>query len=269
VLRSVLTAAILVAVAFLVGVLVLQERMAYQPPRVVEPTPAGAERVDYVAADGQPLYAYVIPAATSAGGPPRILLAFHGNADLAAWVAPWAREVARRTGRTVVLAEYRGYGGLTGSPSAPGVRADSRAALDFVRTRFGAGAHIAYYGHSLGSAVATELASAAPPEVLVLESPFTSARTMAARYGTPIVSWLWPLIGRIPYDTEARVRTLDVPVWVAHGDRDLIVPTRMGHAVFAAAKDQGELLIVAGGSHNGIADVGGDAYWSWLTRALR
>jgi fermentation-respiration switch protein FrsA (DUF1100 family) len=235
----------------------------------VEPTPAGAERADYVAADGQPLYAYVIPAAPVAGDPPRVLLAFHGNADLAAWVAPWAREVARHTGRTVVLAEYRGYGGLPGSPSAPGIRADSRAALDLVRARFGAGAHVAYYGHSLGSAVATELAREAPPEVLVLESPFTSARTMAARYGTPIVSWLWPLIGRIPYDTEARVRTLDVPVWVAHGDRDLVVPTRMGRAVFAAAKDKGELLIVAGGSHNGIAEVGGDAYWSWITRALR
>jgi pimeloyl-ACP methyl ester carboxylesterase len=269
VLRFVLTAAILVAVVFLVGVLVLQERMAYQPPHVVQPTPAGAERVDYVAADGQPLYAYLIPGAAGGGGPPRVLLAFHGNADLAAWVAPWGREVARRTGRTVVLAEYRGYGGLTGSPSAPGVRADSRAALEFVRARFGVGAHIAYYGHSLGSAVATELASDSPPEVLVLESPFTSARTMAARYGTPIVSWLWPLIGRIPYDTEMRVRTLDVPVWVAHGDRDMIVPTRMGRAVFAAAKDKGELLIVPGASHNGVADVGGDAYWSWLTRALR
>ena len=200
-LRSVLTAAILVAVVFFVGVLALQERMAYQPPRVVEPTPAGAERVDYVAADGQPLYAYVIPAESSASGPPRILLAVHGNADLAAWIAPWAREVARRTGRAVVLAEYRGYGGLTGSPSAPGVRADSRAALEFVRARFGAGAHVAYYGHSLG--------------------------------------------------------------------RDGIVPTKMGRAVFDAAKDKGELLIVPGGAHNDVADVGGDAYWSWITRALR
>src|SRR5215831_5726025 len=81
VLRMVLTAAILVAVAFLVGVLALQERMAYQPPREVEPTPAGAERADYVAADGQPLYAYVFPAAPSAGAPLRVVLAFHGNAD--------------------------------------------------------------------------------------------------------------------------------------------------------------------------------------------
>ena len=263
-----LTAAVIVAVVFLAGVLMMQERLAYQPPHVVEPTPAGAERADYAGADGQPLFAYVFRSATTATPSP-VVLAFHGNAEIAAWEAPWAREVALRSGRTVVLAEYRGYGGLSGKPTAPGIRDDARAARAFVRSRFGADARVAYYGHSLGSAVAAELASEASPDVLVLESPFTSARAMAARFGTPIVSWLWPLIGRIPYDTEARVRTLDVPIWVAHGDRDAVVSVRMGRAVFAAARRPGELLIVSGGGHNDVAEVGGEAYWSWLTRALR
>lgn len=264
-------AIVVIIATLLVGVLAMQERLAYQPPREVPDTPRGTERVAYNASDGQPLFALVVapPDSPSVGAPSRVLLAFHGNADLAAWVAPWAREVARRTGRTVVLAEYRGYGGNPGSPNATGIRMDALAARAIVKTRFGDAAHVAYYGHSLGSAVAAELANDAPPEVLVLESPFTSARVMAARYGTPIVSWLWPLVGRIPYDTQARVRALDVPVWVAHGDRDVIVPVRHGRAVYEAARRKGELLIVPGGAHNALSDAGGEAYWNWIERALR
>ena len=57
-------------------------------------------------------------------------------------------------------------------------------------------------------------------------------------------------------------------MWVAHGDRDLVIPVRMGREVFAAARHPGELLIVPGAGHNDVAEVGGEAYWGWLTRAL-
>jgi uncharacterized protein len=245
-----------------------QERIAYQPPRDPDPIPAGTARLDYRAADGQSLFALVAsPARTSA--PTHVLVAFHGNADLAVWMLPWAKEVARRTGVTVVLPEYRGYGGLPGRPSPGGLRLDARAVAAAVRARFGAAARFDLYGHSLGSAVATELADETPPAVLVLESPFTSARDIARIFATPVLSALWPIVGRIPYDTERRVRTLDVPVWVAHGDRDIVVPVRMGRAVFAAAKRPRELLIVPGGTHNDLAQMGDSAYWNWLGRALR
>jgi fermentation-respiration switch protein FrsA (DUF1100 family) len=57
-------------------------------------------------------------------------------------------------------------------------------------------------------------------------------------------------------------------VWVAHGDRDIIIPVRMGREVFAAAAVKGELLIVAGAGHNDVADAGGRDYWRWLARAI-
>jgi len=250
-----------------------QERIAYQPPRSDEPVPSFADRVAYTAEDGQPLFALVIgPQAASparAGARSLVVLAFHGNADLAVWLAPWGAELARRTGATVVIPEYRGYGGAPGRPTAEGLRRDARAALALMRSRSGPDVRVAYYGHSLGSAVATELASESPPVVLVLESPFTSARDMAAAFGTPLLKWLWPVIGRISYDTEARVRQLDVPVWIAHGDRDFVVPTRFGRAVFAAVRRPGELLIIPGAGHNDLAQSGGAAYWDWIERALR
>jgi fermentation-respiration switch protein FrsA (DUF1100 family) len=272
VVRRVLIGALALVIAITAGIFAFvwwgQERITYQPPRTAEPVPAGAERAEYRAADGQPLYALVV-GASSAAPPARVLLAFHGNADMAPWLVPWAGEIARRTGYIIVLPEYRGYNGLPGAPHAEGIRLDARAALEFVRARFGAAARIAYYGHSLGTAVAAELAAESPPSVLILEAPFTAAADMAALFGTPVARIAWRMLGRIPYDTRARVQAMDVPVWVAHGDSDRLIPVRMGRTVFGAARHPGELLIVPGGAHNGLAESGGAAYWDWIGRALR
>ena len=117
--------------------------------------------------------------------------------------------------------------------------------------------------------MAAELAARQAPRALVLQSPLSTARAMAARLGVPGVTRLWWLISRIHFDTPACVRALAAPVWVAHGDRDIVIPVRMGHEVFAAASDKGELLVVKGAGHNDVAEVGGEAYWSWLVRAVK
>jgi pimeloyl-ACP methyl ester carboxylesterase len=158
-----------------------------------------------------------------------------------------------------------------------GVRRDAAAALrhvlDALRVPPG---RLAIYGHSLGSAVAAELAAelatelggARTPQVVILESPFTSARAMARMGFTRALDVAWSVISRIHYDTESRVRSLDAPVWVAHGRRDVIVPARMGEAVHAAARRKGELLLVPEAGHNDVADIAGEAYWRWIERAL-
>src|SRR5687767_15819309 len=90
----------------------LQERIVWQPPRLAVYPSGEARRIDYASDDGQPLFSYVVGDPSRAPG---LVIAFHGNADLAAWTVPWATEVHRRTARAVMVAEYRGYGGLAGS----------------------------------------------------------------------------------------------------------------------------------------------------------
>jgi fermentation-respiration switch protein FrsA (DUF1100 family) len=266
-------ALVVVAIALVLSALIVglawreQERIVWQPPRPPYPAaPSDARRVAFRATDGQELFGYVIGEPSPAG----LLIAFHGNADLAVWVLPWAREVARRTGRCVLVPEYRGYAGLGGATTYDGSALDAAAALAFARDSLGAATRPpALYGHSLGSAVAAELAGRAGVEALLLESPFSSARAMARIIiGRPMLA-VWGLIARVHFDTVERVRALDAPVWVAHGDRDFIIPVRMGRDVFAAARHKGELLIVRGAGHNDLPDRGGEEYWSWLTRALR
>lgn len=243
----------------------MQERILFQPPGGPFPDGAGATRVVYAAADGQPLHGFLVERGVPAAG---MLLVFHGNADLAVWQIEWAGEVARRTGVRVLLAEFRGYGGVPGRPTYATSRLDARAAYDAARTHLGATPEsLAIFGHSLGSAVAAELASDVHPPALILQSPFTSARDMAT-----IISRLagasWPAISRIHFDTEARVRELDTPVWAAHGTRDLIIPVRMGRRVFEAARVKGDLLIVEGAGHNDVPETGGERYWRWMAAAL-
>ena len=266
------------ALSVLIGVLALyalvliaawrmQERIVWQPPRLVVQPEALAQRIDYASDDGQPLYAYLVGDPARARG---LLIAYHGNADLATWRVPWAVEVERRTGWAVLVPEYRGYGGLSGSPSYVSSQRDARATYRLVRERLSDDTtRIALYGHSLGSAVAAELASDHPPSALLLEAPFTSARDMARAMLALPVAAAWRAIARVHFDTRAVVASLHMPVSVVHGESDGIIPIRMGRAVHAAARVPGELLVVPGAGHNDVIDAAGDTYWEWMRRALR
>jgi fermentation-respiration switch protein FrsA (DUF1100 family) len=217
------------------------------------------------AEDGQPLFAYLVGELSVSG----LVLAFHGNADLAAWQIPWAAELSRRTGRAVLLAEFRGYGGLPGTPTYVGGRLDARAAYAVARDTLGVPhERIALYGHSLGSAIAAELAREVHAEVLVMVAPLTSVRQMARRVSPGAVLLFWAGVARVHYDTEAIVRSLNTPVWVAHGLHDDVIPVEMGQRVFGVAKVQGELLVLDTASHNDVVEQGGERYWRWLGRSL-
>jgi fermentation-respiration switch protein FrsA (DUF1100 family) len=244
-----------------------QERIAFQPQRPPYPDAGDTRRIDYKARDGQDLFAYIIGNPDSASG---LLITFHGNADVAvAWI-PWAHEVVKRTGAAVMLAEYRGYMGLDGRPTYETIALDGQAALRIAADTLGASPdRIAYYGHSLGSAVAAELAVEHRPRVLLLESPFTSAQDMAAVIaGSWLTSGLWRLISRLHFDTVRIVASLDTPVSVIHGGRDRVIPSRMGKTVYDAAKIKGDWLLIPKASHSDVEEVGGEDYWRWFTKAL-
>lgn len=245
-----------------------QERVVFQPPAVIAPDPSAAgRRVEIRTADGHSTFGFLVQA--NGGGTQTVVIAFHGNADLAVWLIPWAQELSRLAGVSVLVPEYRGYGGSPGTPTYNGAAADALGALEYARTL--KPSRVVLYGHSLGTAIAVELANAmghTPPAALVLQSPFTSAREMASRMLMPVVPWVWARIARFHYETRASVRELDVPVWVAHGRIDITIPSRMGRDVFENARRKGELLLVPGAGHNDVAEIAGEAYWLWLTTAV-
>lgn len=253
----------------LVGLLTLiwwsQERILFQPPRSYGVAPQTG-RITYSASDGQHLAGYLIGNPSSTDG---LLLCFHGNADLAMWQLDWARAVTERTGFAVMLAEYRGYMSLGGKPGYLATKLDALAAYEYAHTQLGVpDDRLAFFGHSLGSAIAAELAEMHPPRALILQSPFTSAFAMAKRILTTPLANFWKIVSRIHFDTARIVSALDVPAAVAHGKRDGIVPFRMGIEVYNAARIKGPFLVVANAGHNDLPGMAGERYWNWITAAL-
>jgi uncharacterized protein len=244
-----------------------QERIVFQPPKFFpEPPPDSAKRIEYHAADGQRLIAFFIESQTPGAG---ALICFHGNADLALWQIDWGRQVAKRTGHSVFLAEYRGYYGLDGHPTYRHSALDADAAYLAARTETRLDANkFSFFGHSLGSAVAAELALRYRARRLLLQAPFTSARAMGRLIiGRPLLT-LWSRLSRVHYDNVAAVSKTDALVSVSHGARDRIVPIRMGREVYSSAKVKGALLVVDSAGHNDLPEKGGEGYWQWIAAAL-
>lgn len=241
-----------------------QERVVFQPPTAGWGGTPPERRVELRAEDGTPLFAYLVGDSTAVRER-GLVVHFHGNAEVAEWTIPWAEELARRTRMAVLVAEYRGYAGIPGRPTYAHTGADARALWDVAQRALGATPQrTVIHGFSLGSAVAAELAESVRPRALVLEAPLTSAAAMAAR--TPLLRGaVWRLVGRIRFDTRAIVARLDAPVWVAHGDADVVIPPAMGREVFAAARHKGEFAAIPGAGHNDMREA--PAYWSWLLRA--
>lgn len=264
---SVAIFAVLVLVSMILLLWVAQERVVFQPPKRFSPADSSiARQIEYHATDGQHLVGFLIEPARPAEG---LLLCFHGNADLAAWQIEWGREVARRSSHAVFLSEYRGYFGNGGTPTYRSSALDADAAYRSALIATGIPpAAASFFGHSLGSAVAAELALRFPPRRLLLQAPFTSALEMArVVIGRPLLV-LWRRLSRVHFDTARIVASIEVPISVVHGSLDRTVPVRMGEAVYSAARVKGELLILPEARHNDIPSAGGERYWQWLIGAL-
>ena len=247
----------------------LQRSIVYLPDDEVPPAEdvlPGARAVAYVTEDGLVLGGWWLPAAgratadgATAGGatagvatadggrrPAPAVIVFHGIGGNRVGMAPLARGLSER-GASVLLAEYRGYGGAPGVPTEEGLARDARAAARWVRSRPDVDpARVVYLGDSLGTGVATTLAVDDPPALLVLRSPFTSLPDVATAE-LPIYPYGWLMWDR--YATIDRIGRVDAPVLVAVAGDDELVPPDQSRAVAAAARRPDGLLTFPAAGH--------------------
>jgi fermentation-respiration switch protein FrsA (DUF1100 family) len=153
-----------------------------------------------------------------------------------------------RMGLSVLLFDYRGYGGNPGRPSEEGLAADARAAQAWLAAQPEVDPQrIAYFGESLGAAVAVGLAVQRPPAALVLRSPFTSLADVGA------VHYPWLPIRRLlldQYPSIERIASVHAPLLVIAGDRDDIVPLALSRRLYDAAVEPKRFVLVPGAGHN-------------------
>ncbi|MBF0425374.1 MAG: alpha/beta hydrolase [Magnetococcales bacterium] len=226
-----------------------QEQKIFRPRSEMLGTPTqwGMTYADvHLQVAGERLHGWWLPARTDT---PTVLF-LHGNARNISQLQDFAGLFSRLEW-PVLMIDYRGYGASDGKPSENGLYADGEAAWHYLTIDQKIPAtRIILYGHSLGSGVATWLASRHAAGGVVLEGAFTSIPDRAAEiYPYLPVRWL----SHITFDNRARMRDIHAPLLMIHSREDQVIPFHHGERLFAAANIPKRLVDISG--HHGHAFV--------------
>ncbi|SDG45069.1 alpha/beta hydrolase [Phytopseudomonas seleniipraecipitans] len=171
-------------------------------------------------------------------------------------------------GFSVLAIDYRGFGESLGElPSERTLYEDAEIAWQRLTELQPDPAKRFVYGHSLGGAVAVNLAESlsrdrnTPPLTgLIIESTFTNladaATEVASEYTSLPVRWLLSQ----KFDSLSKIGDIKVPVLIAHGTNDRYIPQRFSESLFQAASEPKRLLLIDGGNHNNSLRTGSSEY---------
>ena len=245
---AVVVVGLIVGVLVIGGVWMLQERLIYFPGGDPGPPPDPWEEWEVPSTDGIDLTVWA--RVDDAGTDRPVVAVFPGNAGNRAGRVPIGNALAE-AGYSVVLAEYRGYGGNPGSPNEDGLISDALTTIAAIRSRLPSNGGLVYFGESLGAAVAVAAAEQTRPDALILGSPFTSM-TDVGRYHYPWLPVSVLLRDRYPSLERIEAGGLDgTPALVLGGTSDGTVPIEQSRSIATAL---GAVIYeVEGADHNDAA----------------
>ncbi|MEO8124390.1 MAG: alpha/beta fold hydrolase [Burkholderiales bacterium] len=189
-----------------------------------------------------------------------VLLYLHGARWDVTGSAPRVRRMAA-LGYAVLAIDYRGFGKSSGAdelPSEASAYEDARAAWDWIAREHPQKRRY-IFGHSLGSAIAVDLASQVDDASgLIVEGSFTSIPDV---FSTQPWGWL-PVTGLITqrFDAASRIGKVHVPVLVVHGSADTLIHPELGRALYEQARAPKRFVLVEGGSHHNANALGQGQY---------
>ena len=190
-----------------------------------------------------------------------VILYFHGNGSNLGDLIEMAQHF-HQLGWHSFLIDYRGYGLSQGPfPNEQRVYEDAIAAWHYlVEDRQIDPQRIVAYGHSLGGAIAIDLATRQPTMAgVIAEGSFTSMYAMATRQGRyQFLPVDWLLTQR--FNSLEKVRSLTIPVLFLHGEQDQTVPPAMSQALHKATSAPSSFVLIPEAGHNNVPTIGGEIY---------
>ena len=177
-----------------------------------------------------------------------IVLYFHGNRENINRYAPFAGNFTSR-GYEVWMMDYPGFGKSTGNRTEKGMYEDALTLYRIAIKKVAADS-IIIYGKSLGTGIASQLASIRDCRRLILETPYYSMDALARHY-----FFMYPVISMSKYSfpTHAYLERTQVPVCIFHGTRDRVIPYSQSKRL--TKKRPGiELVTIEKGRHNDLSN---------------
>lgn len=253
VLHSILFILVSVWVLLCLLLYLFQPRFIYFPQSEIDYTPDMAglpyEDIYFKTEDDVLLNGWFIPVKNAKN----TLLFFHGNGGNISHRLE-SLKIFHEIGLSVFIIDYRGYGQSQGTSSEQGTYRDAEAAWRFLtETRSISDEDIIIFGRSMGGAVATWLASRYTPNLLILESTFTSIADVAKHYYPYLPTHL---LVRIKYASVDRIEDIHRPILIAHSQTDEIIPYKYGRALFEKAQAPKIFLELKGGHNDGFITTG-------------
>jgi alpha-beta hydrolase superfamily lysophospholipase len=187
-----------------------------------------------------------------------ILLYLHGARFNVIGSAFRARRM-EELGFSVLAIDYRGFGKSTNElPSESTAYEDARAAWDWLGQKY-PGRPRYIFGHSLGGAIAIELAAQVNDEAgTVVEGTFTSIPDVVSTF-----KWGWLPVSLLitqRFEAVKRVPEIGSPLLVVHGGDDRLIQPELGRRLYEAASGRKAFVLVEGGSHHNTNSVGQAQY---------
>ena len=133
-----------------------------------------------------------------------------------------------------LIIAWRGFSGNKGKPNEEDLYRDGLSAVNWVIDQEVQEEDIILYGESLGTGIATEIAQQKNYAGVILETPFTSM-VAAAKNFYPYLPVSLLLKDR--YENDKKIKNINIPLLVMHGEKDEIVPFKMGKKIYDLANE--------------------------------
>jgi abhydrolase domain-containing protein 17 len=234
IIRSMITIPLLIYIALFFFGLFFSERLIFQPHAS---SYTDTEKIIKLASkNGAQISAVYLPNADAR----YTILYSHGNAEDLGDSQPIFEEL-RRLGFSVFAYDYQGYGTSQGEPSESNAYADVEAAYHYLTDNLGVQAEdIISYGHSLGGALAIDIARKKPVGGLIVESSFTTAFRVLTRI---------PILPFDKFRSIDKIGAVQCPVLIIHGAQDNMIVPEHGKALFEQAAGPKQLILVDRAGH--------------------
>lgn len=245
-LRNALLLVPLIYTVTLLAMYIFQRHFLYLPSSTyislqAAHAPAAMTELPARTEDGLDLKAWYAPAT----GKPFTIVFFHGNGDslrTAAFVAP----PYLAAGYGFLLVEYRGYSGMPGSPTEARIYADARADIKSLIASGVKEDDIILFGYSLGTGVAVQMAREFHARGLILLAPYMS---IAKQAEMTFPFFPAELLVKDRYENCKKIPDLHIPILMANGGRDDVIPPLQGRQLFALANEPKQFAFIPEAGH--------------------